>query len=476
MKADIELYNLIYEFYEARILCGYYRCGDRLPSISKISAAFHMAPETVRAALSVLEERGYLTVDARKVAKVVYQGTPSEFRKNTAIFLVPRERGIQELVPVGQLLLKPCWEAGLKDWETSEWREFAEHLITCAPDFSSVWLEFYIKVLSRLKNRLILNLYWEIVHYLRFPYLISSKLQHAAVDLKNRSPQEIYTQVLMPAYWRITEDLEPFIREARALYSIEDATPFYWRLHRQRPQMRYSLASRIIREIMYDHYPIGSRFPSLSQMAERYQVSMNTARRTVELLRKLGILETQQGRTAIICIKPVPFVADSPEIRESLRLYLEALHFLELTVEPVMLYVLRAATPEDLRVLEGQIGEIRQKNKEYACYEVCFSFITRQCSLEMVRECYGKLLELLTLGYPLALSRLKGASLSSEYYEFVEELDRALEIGDFESFSSAWRALVGRERMRSHAYLETQMQCLHEIREGEKSEHFSLSV
>ena len=206
MKADIELYNLIYEFYEARILCGYYRCGDRLPSISKISAAFHMAPETVRAALSVLEERGYLTVDARKVAKVVYQGTPSEFRKNTAIFLVPRERGIQELVPVGQLLLKPCWEAGLKDWETSEWREFAEHLITCAPDFSSVWLEFYIKVLSRLKNRLILNLYWEIVHYLRFPYLISSKLQHAAVDLKNRSPQEIYTQVLMPAYWRITEE------------------------------------------------------------------------------------------------------------------------------------------------------------------------------------------------------------------------------------------------------------------------------
>lgn len=66
MEFDVGVYSLIYEYYEARILCGYYRFDDRLPSIPRISAFFQVAPATVRSALSLLEEKGYVAVNAKR--------------------------------------------------------------------------------------------------------------------------------------------------------------------------------------------------------------------------------------------------------------------------------------------------------------------------------------------------------------------------------------------------------------------------
>lgn len=44
MKSDNGLYKLIYEYFETRLLYGYYACGDSLPSIARIGDMFRMAP------------------------------------------------------------------------------------------------------------------------------------------------------------------------------------------------------------------------------------------------------------------------------------------------------------------------------------------------------------------------------------------------------------------------------------------------
>lgn len=56
MELDSGLYKLVHEYYETRILYGYYAYGDRLPSIPAIASMFHLAPATVRSALSLLEQ------------------------------------------------------------------------------------------------------------------------------------------------------------------------------------------------------------------------------------------------------------------------------------------------------------------------------------------------------------------------------------------------------------------------------------
>ena len=78
MKKDNGLYRLVYEYYEARILLGCYTCGDKLPSIPKISDIFHLAPTTIRSALSMLEQEELIKVDARKAAVVTYDLSPGQ--------------------------------------------------------------------------------------------------------------------------------------------------------------------------------------------------------------------------------------------------------------------------------------------------------------------------------------------------------------------------------------------------------------
>ena len=59
MEKDNLLSELIYEYYESRILFGMYRYGDQLRSVSQICASFGLARNTVQAALNKLEAAGY---------------------------------------------------------------------------------------------------------------------------------------------------------------------------------------------------------------------------------------------------------------------------------------------------------------------------------------------------------------------------------------------------------------------------------
>ena len=86
MKSDNGLYKLIYEYFETRLLYGYYACGDSLPSIARIGDMFRMAPGTVRSALALLEKKGYIRIDARKTARVIYEAPRVSFRKNAALY------------------------------------------------------------------------------------------------------------------------------------------------------------------------------------------------------------------------------------------------------------------------------------------------------------------------------------------------------------------------------------------------------
>lgn len=74
MRADSGLNRLVYEYFEARILYGYYKYGESLPSINKICQMFHLAQATVRAGLALLEKGGYVRVDPRTAPVVVYKG------------------------------------------------------------------------------------------------------------------------------------------------------------------------------------------------------------------------------------------------------------------------------------------------------------------------------------------------------------------------------------------------------------------
>ncbi|MCJ7855423.1 GntR family transcriptional regulator [Lachnospiraceae bacterium NSJ-143] len=454
MRLDKGLYRLVYEFYEARIIYGFYVYGDRLPSIQKISAIFQMAPATVRSALSKLEKNGYISVEQRKAASVIYKCEPGQFRKNAAEYFVCRRDGIIDLIKSGKVLFEPLWEEGLRRWEDKDWEILTDSIVKNVSGTVSMSVKFYILAIGALNNRLALNLYWEMIRYIQFPYLGDIDEYKTVFPEFNACRHEEVLRFINSefeaSFGRAIDKLLPFIGQAEEDYGLKGAEqiPFIWNIYRQRPQMRYTLVSRLIHEIVIGKYNTGSFLPSLPQLAEKYDVSVNTVRRTLDIMEGLGIIKTCHGKGSFVCEMNGNIDFSKAEIREGLRLYRESLQILTITVDKVILSTLKCAGTEQIETLRKRLNEIVEKKHSYICFEVMFDFIDKNCGMQLVRECYEKLRELLTWGYPFVLIRLKNGSLNLLYSEIIAKMEHMLQNGCQEGFAYEWRKLMLKETQR----------------------------
>lgn len=461
MKGSSELYRLVYDYYATRILFGFYAYGDALPSIPKICTRFHMAVSTVRTAFTHLEKEGYIKIEASKVARVIYKCNTDKIKDNVANYFLPREDGLRDVGIAGQFLFEPLWEIGLRQWTESDWDRLRKELISPAPGTLFMPVELYIIVLSSLGNKLLLNLYWEMVRYICFPYLSEDRqaqnlaLQELGV-VSNTEIIQYLKQEYIKEYIQSTEDLFSFLEQARLEYATEQSVciPFKWNIYRQRPQLRYSLASDIIRKIMKEHYPVGSYLPSLPQMANLYGVSLSTVRRTITVLIHLGVVKSYHGKGTQVCMSPGSIDLSKADVQGILNTYLESLQLLAWTAQSISLFTLQSAPKEALENLVRKFNQCREDKKSYLYFETFLSFITKQCPSAMIRECYSRLKELLACGYPVTLLRLRTGSLNEEYFTALSQVEIYLKKGDFKGFSNEWSNFLNHEEQQTRSYIE----------------------
>ena len=166
------------------------------------------------------------------------------------------------------------------------------------------------------------------------------------------------------------QELMEFINVTREKYHLESIQPipFKWNIYRQRPQVRYSLAAKIIGEIFWGRYPIGSFLPPLTDMAEQYGVSLITVRRTLSVLNSLGVTTSYRGSGTKVCMESKPIDLSTSDIQEDLRLHRESLQFLALTIRGVLLFTLEAMPNERYQKLAQDLAEVREKSKAFCAW------------------------------------------------------------------------------------------------------------
>ena len=125
-----------------------------------------------------------------------------------------------------------------------------------------------------------------------------------------------------------------------------------------------------------------------------------------------------------------------PEIRESMRLYLESLQILALTIRRISYYTLQHTSEEDRRWLEEAFVKMQRKGKSFYSFETCLFFIEEKCPLSIVRECYGKMREMLAWGYPFTMLRLQERSVHEEYADESFHLPSAFVYKDSGAYGS----------------------------------------
>ena len=449
---DSELNMLVYEYFESRILFGFYDYGEKLSSASKIAESFHLSISTVRQAFSQLEKQGYVKLEERKVARVAYQPAPGECRERAYRYFAERRTGIAEFNQSGRLLLQPLWKEGLRRCSDEKLQEF---LAEAQKNPSSVAIRFFIYSLNMLDNQLVLNLFWEIIRYVRFPYL-RKETEPLPSELMSLSRKDILTFIgrnLFRNYELESKKVFAFLDEAQpgsAMVKVEPVS-FEWSIYRHRPQLRYTLASQIIREAMNGRFPEGTYLPSIPKMAEIYGVSVTTIRRTLDILAGLGVTRSYHGRGTLVCMEDGEIDLSLSGVREGYRLYQESLQILSITISPVVLYVLQEVSKKQRDALQESLSRLISEKASYRCFEVILSFIEENCMLDVVRECYGKLRELLAWGYPFVLARIHKQRMCREYLDEIERMVQALSEDNIDNFAGIWEEFMGREADRSRA-------------------------
>lgn len=445
------IYNLVCDYYETRILMGACRYGELLPSITKIGESFQMAPRTVRAAFARLEEKGYIRIESRKAAKVIYQVNEERINENAALYFVPRRDGLLDFCYSGKLLIEPVWEYAQGSLDQETWARLKQKLAQEANVDLSVSTRLHIYAFAALQNKLFLNFYWELLRYIRFPYL-SDRGAHRERDRKFLIYGEENETVFMREafeedFGRGLNRLLAFCSQAEERYSLKgrEQIPFQWNVYWQRPQLCYTLVSRIIFEIIKGTYPIGSFLPSLPAMSEQLDVSYRTLRRAVSILNSLGIIHSYQGKGSRVLTTMGPIDYERPEVREGFRLYRDSLQFMALTVRPVFLYTLEHVDTEERRRLAEEFVDIFNRNKCQHCFKRAIDFICSQCPLAAVRECYGRLEEFLVWGYPFVLKRAGERRLQEEYAQMTWAAAEYLKKEQWEKFADHWKELMEHE-------------------------------
>ncbi len=449
------IYKLVYDYYETRILMGVCRYGEVLPSISRIGEGFRMAPRTVRAALTRLEENGYIEVSARKAARVIYRVSGDRFRENAALYFVPRRAGIIDSCRAGLLLVEPVWEYARDNIDKDTWHQLKERLSQAGKIDLSVSTRLHLFAFDKMQNKLFANFYWELLRYTRLPYLYgndthSERGRTLPTDIEE-SGAGFMRETSEKDFGEDMRNLLMFCSEAEEEYGLQEMepVPFCWNVYWQRPQLCYTLVSRIITEIMKGTYPIGSSLPSVSQMSEQLNVSYRTLRRTLSILDSLGIISCHQGKVSEVCSDIGPIDFERAEVKEGFRLYRDSLQFMALTVRPVLLYTLQNVGKETSDSLAAEFEEIYRQDTCYRCFKLASDFITANCPLATVRECYRVLSEFMVWGYPFVLSSVKRPNLREEYTKVIGKAEELLKNEEWERFSDNWKSLLENELQKA---------------------------
>ena len=448
---DNSMTEIIFDYYASRILFGYYEAGDRLPSIGYIGKQFQVSAVTVRAALAKLRAEGYIATAERKRATVNCISSSREAAYTHS--LLARQAGMEDICAHAGLLFGPIACFYFEQQDAASLKRIRSQIKKMKGRPARQVVLFYSEAMQPLNNALALNLFWEVVRYLRIPYL----KEPANFDGEDAPAAKHIDRMLALAEAGAAEQaaeemqlfsmnvMQAFFRRLKIDKTCPTARPFHfkWQIYRERPQACYTLAADLMDRIDRGVYGQGALLPSCQALAQEYGVSLITMRRTLALLGSFHITETHNGvGTKIIS----GFKEDPPDfshwqIRKNLILFLQALQICALTCRNVAVHTLTALEDEDLRTLDGKIQLNLREQLAFMTGATCLQFIGENSPSPFIREVYHQLNQLLLWGRPLHML-FQSRTNEAEYLSVAAGMQEALRDRDVLSFSDQLSASI----------------------------------
>ena len=476
MQNEHQFSNLVYEYFFMRIKFRYYKYGDCLPSIDTLCQEFTVSSQTVKIALQRLRAEGYIDMHNGRPTRIIFQQTEEDADQCLLQYFSLRAGSFCDLYDSTRMIIHPLLMEGFRRCG----KEDLTYLVRLSEGTSTNdVLHFFCFVLQKLDNPLAMNLYWEMTLFWGLLFLKQDEdkeLSH--VELMHEEMRRCVSFAVKEDWALLYEELQIFRQDSVGIAvrllgrlvapaSEEEQIGFDWRIYYGRPQVCYSLASRLLHEIYMGCYQNAELLPSYKKMAEQYRVSVSTIRRTVNILHQLGVVRPVNGKGTKIfgigdaCGKPD---FGSPVVRRSLAFFVQSFELLAYSFQHVMQGILAEITIEERDSLIHELETQLQTGRQELALWSCLLFVHRHSRLKGIREIYGRIYSLFLWGYPLKAFSNGTPTLDETMFHFTDMMIHSIRENDTDGCGSAIKELVGRQFPAAEQYLLNQGIGLDELR------------
>lgn len=438
MKNESQLSNLIYEYFLIRFQFSYYKYGDPIPSIEVLCQEFSVGAQTVKAALRRLREEGYISMGNGSTTKVLFRQTAEACSAFTRKYYSQRYDAFTDLYKTGELIMIPLLTEGIRRMDEQDFM-YVEYLAEYA-DCENLML-FYCYTLQKLENPLIMNLFWEAAFFQGFPFVreagelviqnihaIGKGLKAIAASGKAHDWDRV-EHLLCTFHGDGFDTAIRFIKEFVHPVPEEERIAFNWRVYSGRPQICYSLSLELLHEIYMGEYYADEYLPSYKEMSKKYKVSVSTIRRTIDLLNKLGVVQSVNGKgTRILSIgnrSPAPDFTSSAVNRNLAYFYL-AFELLVFTCKDVTRNTLLLFSSDEKATLADQFELYLNTGRCELTLWCLIIALAKRSPLHGVEEIYAKIYGMFLWGYPLQASYDGESDTETAFRIFTESILHSL--------------------------------------------------
>lgn len=465
MEQGQQFSHLIYEYFCLRFHFGYYRFGDFLPPVNTFCQEFCVAPETVKNALRRLRDEGYIDMGRGRMTRVLFEQSVQEQKNFFSEFFSVRWSALEDLYISAELLFAPLETEGLRRMSLAELEELSRLADRAGEDDL---FHLYCSIIQKLENPLAMNFFWEVILFQGFSLArwAHKPTQYSVADVQNQARALLSAarerrwdcvQNTLINFQRVSlrRTTEFLIQQVQPLPK-EQQIPFVWRIYHDRPQIYCNLTSRLLHEIYMGEYRHHSYLPPYAELAAKYNVSVNTIRRSVGILNQLGVAQSINGKgTRIFPLgkrcNPPDFT--DPIIRRNLAFYVQSFELVKLTCESVTRSVVTHMSQEEKEMLINQLDEnLRCGVCDISLWN-CLLAITHHSPLQVVREFYRTAYSLFLWGYPLKASRDNIPFLDQSIVRFTEDMIWYLKENNVERCASIFKELMEEKFGKAEAYL-----------------------
>ncbi|WP_235904808.1 GntR family transcriptional regulator [Eggerthella guodeyinii] len=386
MKEKATLYEYVYRHLAGDIERGTLRYGDKLPSMHDLCERYRVGIRTIRDVQKALKAEGYIVVEERKRAVVVYR-PPDGIDDRGIRSLLARRDAVSDCYRTLELVMPSLFFLSARSCSDEDLHGFARDAARVesgqrAEDWrlsrSSAVLH---GLLEKTGNPLFASCYASLERMARVPVIAEfdspfscrpvaevdgGVLSWMLASLELRDADEVQRRFGL-MYRGAGACVDAYLDELEAAYPPAakegESSSYAWNAKAGLEFVHGQIARRLVERITRGEFADGQMLPSIADLSAAYGVSHSTVQKAYGMLNAIGIAQTVNGLGTRVHLGSASFPAhwlEDISFRRDVGTYVHALQMLCAVLPPALSATaphIDAVADAVQRVLAGEEGD-----------------------------------------------------------------------------------------------------------------------